>query len=654
MDSAAHKHQKLSLAGLLVTLGIIYGDIGTSPLYVLKAIIWDSPVTETLVLGGLSCIFWTLTLQTTLKYISITLRADNNGEGGIFSLYSLVRRKQKILFIPAIIPAIIGGATLLADGIITPPISVSSAIEGLKIFNKDIQTIPIVIGIIAGLFIVQQFGTKAIGKAFGPMMMIWFLMLAVLGISGILSDASVLRALNPYYAYELLTGTPGGFWLLGAVFLCTTGAEALYSDLGHCGRDNIRISWIFVKTCLLLNYFGQGAWLLAHKGELLSGRNPFFTLMPDWFLIIGIVIATSAAIIASQALITGSYTLINEAMKLELWPKMMVYYPTEMRGQMYIPTLNWMLLGGCIFVVLYFGDSSRMEAAYGLAITLTMLMTTILLAKWLVFKRWPMFLVSILLIFYLSLEGSFLVANLLKFHHGGYVSLIIAGLIGFVMLVWHQSRRMKNKLNEYVPIGNYLDTLKQLSEDKQVPKYATHLVYLTSSRKTTEIDTKIIYSLIQKQPKRADVYWFIHVEVTEHPYTMNYKVTHLAKNDVIRIDFYLGFRVPQHINVLYRMVVEDLVANGEVDITSRYESLKSNSITGDFRFVVLEKYFASEYAFGLWERLILKSYFFLKKTSLSEERGFGLDTSSVTIEKVPLTVSSREHYNLTRIRNLDS
>ncbi len=649
MESGSHNTQKLSFAGLLVTLGIIYGDIGTSPLYVFKAIMGDSPISDTLVLGGLSCIFWTLTLQTTLKYIMLTLRADNNGEGGIFSLYALVRRKQKILWIPAIIPAIIGGATLLADGIITPPISVASAIEGLRIFNEDISTVPIVIGIITGLFIIQQFGTKAVGKTFGPMMMVWFLMLAVLGVNGIMSDISVLSAINPLHAFNLLTNEPGGFWLLGAVFLCTTGAEALYSDLGHCGRENIRASWVFVKTCLLLNYFGQGAWLLAHRGEVLSGQNPFFTLMPEWFLIIGIIVATSAAIIASQALITGSYTLINEAMKMDLWPKTQVHYPTEQRGQMYIPALNWMLLGGCIFIVLYFRESSRMEAAYGLAITLTMLMTTILLAKWLVFKRWPMIAVVALLLFYLSLETSFLIANLLKFHHGGYVSIFIAGVIGMIMLVWYQSRIMKNKLAEYIPIQQYLDTLKQLSEDKQVPKYATHLVYLTSSRKTQDIDTKIIYSIIQKQPKRADVYWFIHVEVTEHPYTMNYKVTHLAKNDVIRIDFYLGFRVPQHINVLYRMVVQDLVKNGEVDITSRYESLKSNSITGDFRFVVLEKYFASEYSFGLWERLILKSYFFLKKISLSEERGFGLDTSSVTVEKVPLTVSSREHYNLTRI-----
>jgi len=649
LESGSHNTQKLSFAGLLVTLGIIYGDIGTSPLYVFKAIMGDSPISDTLVLGGLSCIFWTLTLQTTLKYIMLTLRADNNGEGGIFSLYALVRRKQKILWIPAIIPAIIGGATLLADGIITPPISVASAIEGLRIFNEDISTVPIVIGIITGLFIIQQFGTKAVGKTFGPMMMVWFLMLAVLGVNGIMSDISVLSAINPLHAFNLLTNEPGGFWLLGAVFLCTTGAEALYSDLGHCGRENIRASWVFVKTCLLLNYFGQGAWLLAHRGEILNGQNPFFTLMPEWFLIIGIIVATSAAIIASQALITGSYTLINEAMKMDLWPKTQVHYPTEQRGQMYIPALNWMLLGGCIFIVLYFRESSRMEAAYGLAITLTMLMTTILLAKWLVFKRWPMIAVVALLLFYLSLETSFLIANLLKFHHGGYVSIIIAGVIGIIMLVWYQSRIMKNKLAEYIPIQQYLDTLKQLSEDKQVPKYATHLVYLTSSRKTQDIDTKIIYSIIQKQPKRADVYWFIHVEVTEHPYTMNYKVTHLAKNDVIRIDFYLGFRVPQHINVLYRMVVQDLVKNGEVDITSRYESLKSNSITGDFRFVVLEKYFASEYSFGLWERLILKSYFFLKKISLSEERGFGLDTSSVTVEKVPLTVSSREHYNLTRI-----
>ncbi|NBV13551.1 MAG: potassium transporter Kup [Sphingobacteriia bacterium] len=633
----------------MVTLGIIYGDIGTSPLYVFKAIVGDAPITRELILGGISCIFWTLTLQTTLKYIGLSLRADNNGEGGIFSLYALVKRKQRILWIPAIIPAIIGGATLLADGIITPPISVASAIEGLRIFNEEIRTIPIVLGIITLLFVVQQFGTKTIGRTFGPMMLIWFGMLAVLGSIQLFQDWSVLAALNPYYAINLLINYPGGFWLLGAVFLCTTGAEALYSDLGHCGKENIRVSWIFVKITLVLNYLGQGAWLLAHEGKTLTGQNPFFAIMPDWFLIIGIIIATSAAIIASQALITGSFTLINEAMKLDLWPKMMVYFPTEFRGQMYNPSLNWLLWAGCVFVVLYFGDSTRMEAAYGLAITLTMLMTTILLAKWLVFKRWPVWIVVILLSIYFTIEGSFLFANLLKFHHGGYVSIIIAGVIGIVMLIWQQSRNIKNQLNEYVPILPYLDNFKQLSEDPSVSKYATHLIYLTSSRKIWEIDSKIIYSIFQKQPKRADVYWFIHVEVTEQPYTMNYRVTHLAENDLIRIDFYLGFRVPQHINVLFRTVVEDLVKNGEVDIRSRYESLKSTSISGDFRFVVLEKYFSSEYSFKLWYRLILKGYFFIKKFSLSEARGFGLDTSSVTIEKVPLTVSSRERYDLKRI-----
>lgn len=609
----------------------------------------ERQIDEFLIFGALSCIFWTLTLQTTLKYVTLVLRADNKGEGGILSLYTLVRRKQRILFIPAIIPAIIGGGTLLADGMITPPISVSSAIEGLRFFNAEIQTIPIIIGIIAGLFIMQQFGTKKIGKAFGPLMLIWFLMLGILGAQWLYADYAVLKALNPMHGFALLTEYPEGFWLLGAVFLCTTGAEALYSDLGHCGRENVRVSWIFVKICLLLNYFGQGAWLLAHSGEVLNGRNPFFTLMPSWFLIFGIIIATSATVIASQAMLSGSFTLINEAMKLDLWPKMKVHYPTELRGQMYIPSLNWVLMAGCIFIVLYFRESSKMEAAYGLAITLTMFMTTILLGKWLVFQRWPIALIIGLMFFYMTIEGAFLIANLEKFQHGGYVTLCIAGIISFIMLVWHQSREIKQKLAEYVNIDGYLPTLIQLREDKQVPKYATHLVYLTSSRKGHEIDAKIIYSIIQRQPKRADVYWFIHVEVTEEPYTMAYKVTPLVDNDVIRIDFYLGFRVPQHINVLYRMVVEDLVKKGEVDITSRYESLKTNSITGDFRFVVLEKYFSSEYAFTLWERIVLKSYFFIKKFSLSEARGFGLDTSSVTVEKVPITVSSREHYQLKRI-----
>lgn len=642
----SHNLHKVTGAGLLVTLGIIFGDIGTSPLYVLKAIVGSDPISSVFVLGGISCIFWTLTLQTTVKYVIITLRADNKGEGGIFSLYALVRRtKAKWL----LFPAIIGGSTLLADGIITPPISVSSAVEGLTVLNNDIPTVPIVIAIITMLFVIQQFGTRIVGNFFGPVMLVWFLMLGVLGFSQLIPNPGILKAVNPYYGWNLLANYPQGFWLLGAVFLCTTGAEALYSDLGHCGKQNIRVSWIFVKTCLLLNYFGQGAYLLQHEGELLNGQNPFYSLMPSWFLITGIIIATCAAIVASQAMITGSFTLINEAIRLNFWPKVRIIYPTLLKGQLYIPSINWLLWAGCIAVVLTFRESSNMEAAYGLAIITTMLMTTTLLTYFMHMRRYKKPVIYLLLVTYLTIEISFLIANLNKFEHGGWVTLLIAIAIITVMWIWYESRKIKNRYVEFVKLKDYLGLLTDLSQDMAIPKYATHLVYLTSADKRDEIESKVIYSILQKQPKRADIYWFVHVDVMDEPYRAEYKVAHLVKNDVIRIDFKLGFRVEPRINLLFRKVVQDMVLNQEVDITSRYESLNKKNVIGDFRFVVIEKFLSYENELPPYEKLILDGYFWLKELSLSEERAFGLDTSSVTIEKVPLVIAPTKEIVLKRL-----
>ncbi|MBL0047392.1 MAG: KUP/HAK/KT family potassium transporter [Bacteroidetes bacterium] len=649
MSSEKHHINKVTLAGLMVTLGIIYGDIGTSPLYVLKAIVGNDPINKDVVLGAVSCIFWTLTLQTTIKYVIITLRADNKGEGGIFSLYALVRRtKRKWL----LVPAIIGGSTLLADGIITPPISVASSIEGLRLFSANIPTVPIVILIISVLFFIQQFGTKMVGKFFGPVMLIWFSMLAILGISQLVHNPGVLKALNPYYAYYVLSNYPNAMLLLGAVFLCTTGAEALYSDLGHCGKENIRMSWIFVKTCLVLNYFGQAAWLIAHHDEKLSafaGGNPFFSIMPQWFYGTGIIIAASAAIVASQALISGSFTLINEAMRLNFWPKVRVVYPTNLRGQIYIPSVNWLLMWGCIFVVLFFKESSNMEAAYGLAIVLTMLMTTTLLTYYMILKRYNPVYIVLSLIIYLGIEISFLIANLNKFVHGGYVTLLIAAILITVMAVWYQARKIKNRYVEFVKLKDYLPLLADLSADLSIPKYATHLVYLSSADKHDELESKVIYSIMQKQPKRADIYWFLHVDVVDEPYRSEYKVRELAKDDVFRVDFKLGFRVAPRINLLFRKVVQDMVKNKEVDITSRYESLNKNSVIGDFRFVVIEKFLSNENELPFYDKIVLDIYFVLKQLSLSEEKAFGLDTSSVTTEKVPLIVTPTRDINLVRI-----
>jgi KUP system potassium uptake protein len=640
-------HNKVSVAGLLIALGIIFGDIGTSPLYVLNAITKDKRITEDLIIGALSCIIWTLTLQTTIKYVILTLQADNKGEGGVFSLFALVRRRRKWL----VVPAMIGGAALLADGMITPPISVTSAIEGLKQVPalshiSQWTVIYIVIGILSVLFFLQQFGTAFIGKSFGPVMSVWFTMLAVLGIVHITDDLSVFKSFNPYYAIKLLTTYPNGFYILGGVFLCTTGAEALYSDLGHCGKWNIRYSWIFVKSCLILNYLGQGAWLLSHyNGQQISaemidnGFNPFYGVMPEWFVYFGIAIATAATIIASQALISGSFTLISESMRLNLWPKLKIHYPTEARGQLYIPAINLLLFTGCVGIVLYFKKAANMEAAYGLAITLCMIATSILFANYLVLRRTKPFLIYLYIAVYLTIELSFLWANMEKFPHGGYVTLVVGGALFLVMYNWHKARKIKNRYVEFVRLEQYIPQIQELSNDKTVPKYATHLVYLTSADNPKEIEHKIIYSILNKKPKRADIYWFIHVDTVDTPYTAEYTVSHIIPNDIVRVEFRLGFRVQPRINLMFRKVVEDLVRNKEVNVFSRYESLGKNNVAGDFQFIVMEKYLSQDNELPFWERMVMKLHFWLKELSLSEERGFGLDPSNVVVEKFPLIVA---------------
>ncbi|GAA3748799.1 MULTISPECIES: KUP/HAK/KT family potassium transporter [Flavobacterium] len=654
--SASHKnlHSKLSIGGLLITLGIIYGDIGTSPLYVMKAILGDHTINADIVLGGISCVFWTLTLQTTIKYVLITLSADNHGEGGIFALYALVK-KTKIQWL--IVPAIIGGSALLADGIITPPISISSAVEGIRAFYPTMETqtiVYIVITILFVLFTIQQFGTKLVGKFFAPMMLIWFAMLGTLGAIQVSNYPEVIKAINPYYAYHLLSIHPDGFFVLGFVFLCTTGAEALYSDMGHCGRKNIRISWMFVKTTLVLNYFGQAAYLIHHEGSTLQqlggeNGNPFYLIMPHWFLPFGIVVATLAAVIASQALISGSFTLINEAMRLNFWPKVKIKYPTEVKGQLYIPSINWLLFFGCVGIVLHFEKSGNMEHAYGLAIILCMIMTTILLNYYLIMKRVKLYFMVPLITIYLLIEFSFLFANITKFAEGGYVTLIIASMLISVMTIWYLAKKINKNYTKVVKVDDYKQVLVELSQDLSIPKYATHLVYMTNANRVDELEEKIIYSILQKRPKRADIYWFVHVNILTEPYKTQYKVTEIAKDDIYRIDFNLGFREPTKINLMFREVIKDMVKRGEVDITSRYESLNKNNIIGDFKFVLSEKFLSNDNDLRWHENIIMNSYFFIKKLSLSEERAFGLDSSSVKIEKFPMVLHAPENIGLTRI-----
>jgi KUP system potassium uptake protein len=647
---------KLSVAGLLVAFGVIYGDIGTSPLYVLSAIIKDKVITDELVLGALSLVIWTLTLQTTVKYVLFILKADNRGEGGIFALYALIKRWHRWL----VIPAMIGGASLLADGMITPPMSVTSAIEGLRnipaFHNITENTIVIIVlVIILLLFFIQQFGTASIGKLFGPVMIVWFSMLAILGVLHLTDYAGVFKALNPYYGIHLLIHYPQGFWIMGGVFLCTTGAEALYSDLGHAGLDNIRISWIFVKASLILNYLGQGAWLLSHmKGTLITpklldtGFNPFYAVMPGWFLVGGIVIAASAAIIASQALISGSFTLVSEAMRLNLWPKMVIRYPSEMRGQLYLPGVNLLLLVGCVGVVLHFRRSSNMDAAYGLAITLCMLATTILFANYLVIKRVRPIFIYLFLAVYLTIDVTFLLANLVKFAEGGYIALLVAGLLFGVMYVWSRAGKIKSRYTAFEKIEPNIQLLGELSNDTSVPKYATHLVYLTSAENPNEIEQKIIYSILRKKPKRADIYWFVHVDTLDDPYTVEYEVKHILHNDIIRVNFRLGFRVQPRIDLMFRKVVQDLVKSCEVNVTSRYESLEKRNIVGDFTFVAIDRYLNNGRSLKYLDRLIMKLYFWLKSISLSEAKAFGLEANNVVVETTPMEVNYVHKIKLVR------
>ena len=646
--------KRATTAGLLIALGIIYGDIGTSPLYTLQTILTEGgQVDKGLVFGSISCIFWTLTLQTTFKYIFITLRADNHGEGGVFSLYSLVRRYGKGL----VYPAIIGAGTLLADGIITPPITVTSAIEGLSMVRGlDKHIIPgnnlvieIVLVILLLLFMFQRFGTKVVGGFFGPFMFLWFSMLGVLGFSQIIHYPQILAALNPIYGIELLTQHPRGFWLLGAVFLCTTGAEALYSDLGHCGRNNIQVSWIFVKTTLVLNYLGQAAWaLLEHKNSL-DGINPFFFFFFNWFLLPSVLIATAASIIASQALISGSFTLISEAISLGFWPRVKLKYPTNVRGQIYIPSINWILFVGCILVVLYFKTSEAMTAAYGFSITVAMLMTTVLMFYYLRYlKHYPFWIVGAIITIFACVETSFFVANAVKLLKRLFFLVFEIGLIT-TMYVWYNARKMTLKLLSFVYIKDYLALFEQLSIDKSIPKFATHLVYLTKAGSHKQIEKRIIESVFSHSTKRADIYWFLNFGRADDPYTMEYSVESLLKDKVMRIDFRLGFRIQPKIGIMFRKVVEEMLHNREINLDNCFPTLNTNA-SNDFRFIILERFLSYDNEFAFREGFILNTYFSIIKLAQSDSEAYGIDSDQAVVEKVPLVVAPVTNINLKRIK----
>jgi KUP system potassium uptake protein len=644
---------KVTIGTLLVALGIIYGDIGTSPLYVFKAIIGEhGPISKQLVFGGVSCVFWTLTLQTTFKYILITLHADNRGEGGVFSLYTLVRRYGKWVYLPAMI----GAASLLADGILTPPISVASAVEGLggvKAFEGIIApgnhlTVSIVIGIIAGLFFFQRFGTKIVGTAFGPIMLVWFTMLLVVGLGQVMQYPEILKSLNPYYAYDLLVRYPGGFWLLGAVFLCTTGAEGLYNDLGHVGRRNIQFGWIFVKTALVLNYAGQGAWLMQQEGFALGERNPFYEAMPQWFLLVGVGISTIAAVVACQAVISGSFTLINEAITLNFWPRVRVKFPTDIRGQIYIPSVNWLLFAGCVAVMLFFRESGKMEAAYGFFIVVAMLMTTTLMFGYLSYvRKWPKWAVFLTMCVFFSLELANFVANVVKVIRLPWLILFVLALLG-VMYVWYRARKINNRFIEFSHLPDHALALKDLSNDRDITKFATHLVYLTKADRPINVEKQVIDSILSRKVKRADIYWFLHVNYTDEPYTMQYRVMELVDDKVIRVDFDLGFRVQPRINKLFKHVLEEMDANHELSFKSKYESIQKGDFHTDICYVIMDRFMSIENEFTFREDLILDAYFAIKSVALSDREAFGLDPNVTLVEQVPLVIQTPRELPLKR------
>ena len=661
---SSSKMKKVTAGGLLVAMGVVYGDIGTSPLYVMKALVEDNGGLRTLtpdfILGSVSLVFWTLTLLTTIKYVLIALNADNHGEGGIFSLYTLVRKNSRYL----IIPAIIGGAALLADGVLTPAVTVTTAIEGLRgipVFfdrfgNDQSIIVGITLAILLVLFALQRFGTEFVGKAFGPIMLGWFTFLGIVGVMNFAGDLSVIRALDPRYAINLLFSpdNSSGLFILGNIFLATTGAEALYSDLGHVGKKNIYASWPYIKICLMLNYFGQAAWLLQvyqnPTYQEIENLNPFFQALPQGWTVFGVSFATLAAIIASQALLSGSFTLVSEAIKLKLLPRMQIIYPGASIGQMYIPALNTLLWIACSGVVLFFRTSTHMEAAYGLAITVTMLMTTILLYFYLHQNKKTRFLAPFITLFFAVIEGIFFISSATKFFHGGYVAILLACLIIGVMLIWEWGNRIQENAAEEVALSTYIPQLKQLREDDSLPLSQTNVVFMVPKLQDDQIGQQFIYSILDKRPKRAKVYWFVNVEVTDEPYTKKYEVSMADTDFIVKLKLYLGFRVPQEVNLYIRQIIQELMKDGRLPLQPQRYSLTPGRNVGDFQFVMIEEELSNATALSKWQKQVMQTKLFIKRHTISPERWFGLEYSDVVHETVPLVIGQMKESSLTELR----
>ncbi len=657
MQNNETRKGRFSAGMFLVTIGIVYGDIGTSPMYVMKSIVEGNGglanVDETFIVGSLSLVIWTITLLTTVKHVLIALRADNHGEGGIFALYSLVRECGKWL----IIPTMIGGATMLADGVLTPAVTVTTAVEGLRsisVMNRilgDGQHIVllITIAIVCALFVIQRNGTSAIGKLFGPVMMIWFLFLGITGIWLSLGDLSIIRALNPLYAVRVLfsPGNKAGLMILGSVFLCTTGAEALYTDMGHVGRENILISWPFVKICLILNYMGQCVWIIRNSTNAemtaIEEINPFYMMLPAGMRPVAIILSALAAIIASQALISGSYTLVHEAASLDLMPHLNVRYPSDTKGQIYVPIINKILWFLCIAVILYFRSGSRMENAYGLAITISMLMMTIMFTVYIGIVHRRVFGAILFAITFFALEGVFFISSLGKFAVGGYVAVILSLAILFVMLSWYRGTQLERMQSVKLPMRDYLDTIKGLQEDEDIPLCSNNLVYIAKGEDFEEIDRDILYSILDKEPKKADAYWFISVNTTNSPFQREYEVETFGTDYIFRVNLNLGFKVKQAVNVYLRQIVHDLLATGELPKQNKKHSIYGPSEVGSFKFCMLRKRMPLEGDISASDNLFIHTKYFIRRIAGSPARWFGLETSNLIVEYVPLFLPRRSN-----------
>lgn len=662
------RNSKISFGMFLVTIGIVYGDIGTSPMYVMKSIVAGNGglghVDEAFIIGSLSLVIWTITLLTTVKHVLIALRADNHGEGGIFALYSLVKNCGKWL----IIPTMIGGCTMLADGVLTPAVTVTAAVEGLRsisIMDKllgsgQVVVIVITLTIISALFLIQKNGTSHIGRLFGPIMMIWFLFLGITGTMLFAGDLSILRAFNPVYAVKVLfsPGNKAGLMILGSVFLCTTGAEALYTDMGHVGKKNIIISWPLVKLCLILNYMGQCSWVIRSSGDsalaAIEDINPFYMMLPPGLRPAAIILSAIAAIIASQALISGSYTLVHEAASLDLMPHLNVRFPSDTKGQIYIPVINKLLWALCVIVVLYFRSGSRIENAYGLAITISMLMMTVLFTVYIgVLHKRRIGAVLFALVFG-AIEGVFFVSSLGKFTIGGYVAIILSLLILHIMISWYRGTKIEHMQNIKLRLPDYANDIKALKEDLDVPLCSNNLVYLSKGEGFEMVDRDILYSILNRDPKRADAYWFISVNTTDQPYQREYEVETFGTDFLFRVNLNLGFKVRQSVNVYLYQLVKELLASGELPPQNRKHSIYGPSPIGTFKFCLIRKMMPLEGDLSSFDSMLIHTKYYIRRIAGNPLRWFGLETSNVIVESVPLFLPRRQEESLTRVNRKDN